>query len=918
MVSTWIESAAKGRHGGPVRAGMWAALVVGTHPVAADQEVWLELSADEVPLGPLPAYWVENKGPNSSWHVPIPPQALGDRLRYRSAARQAGSEPSYSPYQDVVVRPNLPDRTDLSEAEVFGSEGLVGNRMMTARVDNRGSTYDVYFPTVGLHSDVRPAEGDLPSSRSHFRAIMGGLSVGRRVDWFAERLSWDVFQHYQGATNLLVTELTSRRGPIRVLATDLAALGPDLPRTAGGTESPGQYIKRFVVRNDGDEPRKALFGVYVQAEVNGGIGEPGLTWHDGDRTLLATNRGHGHSNRKLARDSTVEFAIAFDGRGDAQFEPTGPNEAMLLRRLDLPAGGSVTVDLIVSGAFTGWRGDAGTFEHWLRPALAWFRGVDLDAVEAATAAHWDNFVEPLPTLHFPKATFGVALRRSALAAALHADAKWGTFASGFDRGIAAYCWPRDAVFAGGALDRAGHPAIGRGVFEWLGRVRGQNRPYSYWFQKYTIDGWPEWETPAADQTATIPWALERHYRRTGDLDAVAAHWPMVEQAAAVCGGASGHPGLRFLEDLSLLSSAGVWDSRFAAGLYTNASAVAGLRAAARLAEALGKADEQSRRWRELADRIWEVGILATPPDDGDGPGLIDPADGRFLDARRLSTRRGIWADRPDAWLDPSTAIDISLLGPVVPFGLLPASDDRARRSAEAILRHNPVPGDPNTLVRWAADPDRPAQGLAPSAAHRQDPSSLATLWMARYLIRLGREIGDGRHWSRALAMIEALLHRLGPLGLGLRPPSRRADGLPSSLRPAAGVWGLHAMLIEALLDLAGLDYDASARTLILEPALPPEWPQIGLEQPFRCGKVSYRLERPVGGAAHRLTLSARLDLPVTLRVDLTCPGLTSLGPWQACPESSSSPPRFEPATGRLAWEAELPEGESALEWTWGG
>ena len=51
---------------------------------------------------------------------------------------------------------------------------------------------------VGLHSDVRPAEGDLPQSRSHFRAIVGGLAIGRRLDWFTERLSWEAFQHYQG------------------------------------------------------------------------------------------------------------------------------------------------------------------------------------------------------------------------------------------------------------------------------------------------------------------------------------------------------------------------------------------------------------------------------------------------------------------------------------------------------------------------------------------------------------------------------------------------------------------------------------------------------------------------------------------------------------------------------------------------
>ena len=42
-----------------------------------------------------------------------------------------------------------------------------------------------------------------------------------------------------------------------------------LPKMAGGVDSPGQYLKRFRVMNEGDETRRALFGVYIQAEVNG-------------------------------------------------------------------------------------------------------------------------------------------------------------------------------------------------------------------------------------------------------------------------------------------------------------------------------------------------------------------------------------------------------------------------------------------------------------------------------------------------------------------------------------------------------------------------------------------------------------------------------------------------------------------------
>ncbi len=911
MVATWIESSAKGRHGGPVRAGMWSAVVVGTHPVEAEQNVWLEIETNTRPLGPLPAFWLENKGVNSFWHVPIPPQPVGSRLRYRSVARREGGEVVSSPHQEVVVRPNLPDRAE-PDAAVFGAEGLVGNRSMTVRIDPRGSTYDILFPTTGLHSDVRPAEGDRPESRTHFRTIMGGLAIGSRLEWFDERLSWEAFQGYQGATNLLVTTLRWRHGPLRVVATDFVATGPDLPRTPGGTESPGQYFKRFRVINDGDEPKRALFGLFVHAEVNGSVGEPGLSWHDGDRALLATNRGHGHANRKLARDATVEFAIALDDRGEVNCETYGSAAAMLLRWVELPAGGSVDLDVLVSGAFTGWRGDQGTFEHWLRPALSWFRQLDLDRVEHEAAGYWDGFVEPLPTLHFPRPVYAVTLRRSALGAALHADAKWGAISSGYDLGLHAYCWPRDSLLTGGALDRLGHPELGRAVFEWLARVRSQHRPYTYWFQKYTTDGWPEWETPAVDQTALIPWALERYLRRTGDLEFVASHWSMVEQAAGVCEGRSGHPGLVWLDDLALVGSAGVWDNRYGAFLYSNASVVAGLRAACRLAERLDRT-EQVAAWKALADRIWLVGILGESSPGDTGPGLVDRDTGRFLDARRLSTLRGLWSDQPEDLIDRSAALDISLLGLVVPFGLLTADDPRVARSAEALLASNAVKDDPNALTCWSADPGRPEARQAPSESHHHDPSSLATLWMARYLIRLGRTSGDGRHWTRAVALINDILARLGPLGLALSLGHRRGP-LCNPPRAAPGVWGLHAMLIETMLDLAGLDYDAEARQLVLEPALPPDWPQIGLEQSFACGSVVYRLSRS-GEAGHRLNLQAKLRAATRLQVDLTCPILADLGVWRSHPETPA--PRFEREHRRLAWNVELPEGESQWEWSWG-
>ena len=474
MLSTWIEADAKGRHGGQVRAGMWSAVVVGTHPIAAGQEVWLELNADDDPIGPLPAFWLENKGVNSLWHVPIPPQAVNVRLHYRARAVCRGESAS-SRFQDTIVRPNLPWKAESPDSSSSNPEGLVGNRMMTVRVDSRGCTHDIYFPTVGLHSDVRPAEGELPRSRSHFRSIVAGLAIGRRLDWFGERLAWGAFQHYQGATNLLMTELNWRHGPIRVLATDFVAKGPCLPRTAGGTRRPASTSSGS--GSSTMEPSRPRG--FRRLHPGRGQRRNRRAWPElarRDRTLLAINRGHGHVNRKLARDATVEFAIALDGRGEVQCKPTGPNEALLLRRLELLAGESVIGRRARQRCVHGLAGRSRDLRALApaRPGL-----VPIQRPRRGRTGHgkeWDGFVEPLPSLHFPKPAYAVSLRRSALGASLHADEQWGGDRVGFERGLSAYCWPREAIWVGGAMERIGHPEIGRKVFQWLAAVEGRTLP----------------------------------------------------------------------------------------------------------------------------------------------------------------------------------------------------------------------------------------------------------------------------------------------------------------------------------------------------------------------------------------------------------------------------------------------------------
>ena len=68
----------------------------------------------------------------------------------------------------------------------------------------------------------------------------------------------------------------------------------------------------------------------------------------------------------------------------------------------------------------------------------------------------------------------------------------------------------------------------------------------------------------------------------------------------------------------------------------------------------------------------------------------------------------------------------------MPLGLLPASDRRLVKTAEAILRNVVVSGDPHAFSRWSIEPGRAGRTVASGELSAEDVSSLATLWMRRY------------------------------------------------------------------------------------------------------------------------------------------------------------------------------------------
>ena len=96
--------------------------------------------------------------------------------------------------------------------------------------------------------------------------------------------------------------------------------------------------------------------------------------------------------------------------------------------------------------------------------------------------------------------------------------------------------------------------------------------------------------------------------------------------------------------------------------------------------------------------------------------------------------------------------------------------------------------------------------------------------------------------------------------------------------PGGAASNLHAKLIDTMLDLAGLDYDAVDVRLSLRPALIGQWTQTGIKQSLACGDVWYLLERPIGTRLYRLHLKTNLKHPVAARRQPHLPGPLRAGP----------------------------------------
>lgn len=365
----------------------------------------------------------------------------------------------------------------------------------------------------------------------------------------------------------------------------------------------------------------------------------------------------------------------------------------------------------------------------------------------------------------------IALQRSLLIIKAHCDSRGSILASGdssifnYGRDYYCYCWPRDAAYALWPLIRTGHYEEAKQFFLF---ARDVMHPDGYMMHKYQPDRaiGSTWHPLVhnrnrelaiqEDETACMLFMLNELFEASNDLTYIQN---LYHTFVAPCADFLS----RFIDDQTDLPHASydLWEQRFATFTYSVCTVIAGLEAAAKMAQAVDQPDDIVT-WKRAADRI--RGHLDT---------LLHP-EGYYRKSLLLEDGKVSYDD----------SIDIAnMYGPFM-YAKLPIADkrltDTVAKVEQDLFRKGPIGG----VIRYWGDDyflSKPQYG--------GNPWIVCTLWLAQYYI-------SAKRTDEAKDLIEWALQRQQPSGV-LSEQFDPEYGGPLGVAPL--VWS-HAELVNTILD----------------------------------------------------------------------------------------------------------------------
>lgn len=630
------------------------------------------------------------------------------------------------------------------------NNAVIGNGSMLGCVTETGELIRLYWPEI-----------DFPQ---HLEKMLTGFfdtRVSNSTLWFGEG-DHEYRQRYLEDTNILETVAFLSKLPLEVSQIDFCLPDEDV------------LVRHYAIKNLGSD--ELAIGMGVASHVISSQQDMGNTLFDFQLDALVHYRHDGYW--AIGSDREVkEFQIGNNPFGAVWagklvgVDETGmsPDGAVLWDLGILPPGGVKTITLYMAFAPT----MAG-----VKALTEKMKGTNFDALLELTRKYWHEFLKGCRLVESGDEKADRLYRRSLLVFGLMSDRNTGGLLAspeideGFTQcGRYAYCWGRDAAFITHALDEAGLNGDTARFYDWA--VRTQDTE-GFWHQRYHMNGnlAPSWGIQI-DETGSILFGMLRHFRVTNDRGFLERMWPAVVRAADFL------TGFVDPETHLPLPSFDLWEERKGEHTYSTAAVIAGLNAAAEMGRLLGADEEKTKGWLRVSQQMREAMLDA----------LVDHEAKAFI--RSIRTKLNPWGREPTdqtLWIRVNPKgfswevslydrkMDISLLGPSIPFGILKADDPLIRNTAERLERTLTCDGV-GGLMRY--EDDHYAGG---------NPWIITTLWMAMFHLEAGnlQKAAEYLKWSiQSCTQLDLLPEQVD-----------RQDGKPCWVIPLT--WS-HAMFVLTLL-----------------------------------------------------------------------------------------------------------------------
>ncbi len=635
---------------------------------------------------------------------------------------------------------------------------ITGNSGMLACIDNRGEMIRICWPDI-----------DYPQ---HVDSLLTGITcpeLWQGTSWLNSS-DWQVKQFYIEDTNIAVSEFTYGKYCLKIRQYDYALPDGDVLNRCYEAENCGEYQLQlgFTVYSSAAPAACDMPGVIFDTDISALIhykhgyyygitsSVPAKQYQLGAGAIDNASRGQlfGNDTIGMIKEGSLLWECAMLGSGDKLKFRLGICFAVELKAL----------------------------KKLLREQKLGDPWQDLDN----TAAFWRIYVEKARKVNTGYQEVDRLYKRSLLVFALMANKRTGALLAapevdeGFTRcGRYSYCWGRDAAFITTALDKCGLTEASESFYDWAANVQEDD---GSWQQRFYMDGnlAPSWGLQI-DEGGSVIWGILEHYKVTQDKDFLIRLWPCVKKGVEFLlkyrDAETGLPWLSF--DL--------WEERMGEHAYSSAAVCAGIKAGAEIAGIIGEPPELAANWMEQAEGLREA----------ISQNFWKPEWGRFV--RSIRVKLNAWGEEhtdQKVWLKTNDrsitrdyalvdgALDISLLGMTVPFGVYDASDEQMIPTAEAVERQLTVHAT-GGLMRY--EYDNYIGG---------NPWILTTLWAALYNI-------DRRNYDKAREYFWWAVK--GATEQGLLPEQiDKMTGRPAWVIPLTWSHAMFVLVLDRLLEAGKL------------------------------------------------------------------------------------------------------------------